>query len=122
MNQGQTLYTTSAADTAGKALARTLPRRDRLRVGMDDELLAAIFGERERHSRRDGVDPIFRALRELAATRDALDRLESALVRQARFAGSTWSDVAADLGISRPTASRRHSRHDPIGGLSHRDR
>jgi hypothetical protein len=98
---------------AGRALALTLARRDRLRVGIDDDLVAAILGQRGPLGPHEGLDPARRALRELAATRDALDRLEAALVRRARFAGSTWSEIAADLGVSRPTASRRHGHRDP---------
>jgi hypothetical protein len=54
------------------------------------------------------------ALRALTELRAALDALEAALVDQARLAGDTWPKIGAALGVSRPTAHRRHSAHDPI--------
>jgi hypothetical protein len=54
------------------------------------------------------------ALRELARLRPAFDRLEAALVDHARRAGSSWAEVATDLGVTKQTAHRRHAAHDPI--------
>ena len=85
-------------------------------MDLREELLASIF--RDAHGRRDHSEPARRALRELTATRNAFDRLEATLVREARFAGGTWAEIAADLGVSRPTASRRHGHRDPMRAAS----
>ena len=55
-----------------------------------------------------------RALRALTMLRESLDGIEAALVNEARLAGDTWAEIGEDLGVSRPTAHRRHSAHDPI--------
>jgi DNA-directed RNA polymerase specialized sigma24 family protein len=84
-------------------------------VSLDDDLFRAIFGEPgEERSVVDVLGAARRALRELQSTRAALDRLEAVLVQRARFAGTTWSEIAADLGVSRETARRRHAGHDTL--------
>jgi hypothetical protein len=55
-----------------------------------------------------------RALRALTDLRAALDRLEVALVVQARASLVTWSAIGRDLGLSETAAYRRHVTHDPI--------
>jgi hypothetical protein len=80
-------------------------------VGIEDDLIRAIF--REPGDRGDVVpvhDATRRAIRELQSTRAALDRLEAALVQRARFAGASWAEIAADLGVGREAARRRHTR------------
>jgi hypothetical protein len=54
------------------------------------------------------------ALRELVATRAAIDSLEATLVVRARSEGATWDDLAAALGLSKQGARRRHLAIDPI--------
>jgi len=54
------------------------------------------------------------ALREIVSARAALDSLERTLVVRARAHGSTWSDVAGPLGLSKQGARRRHLAGDPI--------
>jgi hypothetical protein len=76
---------------------------------MADDLFRAIFGESDAVGR--DIDRTRRALRELESTRAALDRLEAALVQRARFGGTTWSEIAADLQVGRETARRRHGVH-----------
>jgi predicted exporter len=84
-------------------------------VSLDDDLFRAIFREPgEERSVVDVPDATRRALREVQPTRAALDRLEAALVQRARLAGTTWSVIAADLGVSRETARRRHAGRDPL--------
>jgi len=61
-----------------------------------------------------GLSAVHLALRELARMRPVLDRLEAALVDRARCDGSSWSEVATDLGVTKQTAHRRHAAHDPI--------
>jgi hypothetical protein len=56
------------------------------------------------------------ALRDIVLARAALDSLERTLVVHARSYGSTWSDVAAPLGLSKQGARRRHVAGDPIFG------
>jgi hypothetical protein len=48
------------------------------------------------------------ALRALTALRGELDRLERDHVTCARVAGSSWSAIAAALGITRQAAQKRH--------------
>ena len=54
------------------------------------------------------------ALREIVSARAALDSLERSLVVHARSYGSTWSDIAGPLGLSKQGARRRHLAGDPI--------
>jgi hypothetical protein len=54
------------------------------------------------------------ALREIVAARAALDSLERTLVVRARSHGSTWSDIAGPLGLSKQGARRRHLASDPV--------
>jgi hypothetical protein len=91
-------------------------RRDGLRISIDDDLFRAIFrepGAADRNAPAD-FDGTRRTLRELQSTRAALDRLEAVLVERARFAGRTWSEIAADLHVSRETARRRHAGAGPV--------
>jgi hypothetical protein len=64
------------------------------------------------------LSPARLALRELTRLRPALDRLEAALVDQARRDGCSWTDVASDLGVTKQSAHRRHAAHDPIAARS----
>jgi hypothetical protein len=54
------------------------------------------------------------ALREIVATRAALDSLETALVVRARSRGCRWSDLAAPLGLTKQGVRKRHLSVDPI--------
>jgi hypothetical protein len=54
------------------------------------------------------------ALREIVSAREALDSLERTLVVHARSYGSTWSDIAGPLGLSKQGVRRRHLAVDPI--------
>ena len=81
--------------------------RERLGLAPDDEL--------------EIMNPYRRALRALTELRPVLADLENVLVDPARLAGSTWDELARDLGISRPTAHRRHAQHDPIATRRRRD-
>ena len=55
-----------------------------------------------------------RALREVVAARAALKTVESKLVVAAREQGTSWSELAADLGISPQGARQRHLAVDPV--------
>lgn len=59
-------------------------------------------------------DVVESGLRELVATRAALDSLEATLVTRARLAGATWSELAAPLGLSKQGVRQRHLPIDPI--------
>ena len=54
------------------------------------------------------------ALREIAALRRVLDSLEAELVRNARLDGASWTTIAAELGLTRQGARRRHLAIDPL--------
>ncbi len=54
------------------------------------------------------------ALREIVSARAALDSLERTLVVRARSYGSSWSEIADPLGLSKQGARRRHLASDPI--------
>ena len=58
--------------------------------------------------------PRRRALRELVRVRVLLDEVEERLVLGLRREGASWSEIGADLGITRQGAHRRHARRDPI--------
>jgi ClpA/ClpB-like protein len=58
------------------------------------------------------VDPHER-LAAVKALRDELDELEAANVADALRAGSSWSGIAAALGVSRQAAHKRHARKPP---------
>lgn len=49
-------------------------------------------------------------LRAVAALRRLLERLESVQVRSARNQGWSWQDIAAELGVSRQAAHKKHGR------------
>jgi hypothetical protein len=49
-------------------------------------------------------------LRAISALRDELDQLEVEVVRLAIGAGSSWSEVAAALGVTKQSAHRRHAK------------
>jgi hypothetical protein len=53
-----------------------------------------------------------KALRALTDVRSALDRLEAQLVSDARLEGCSWSEIGADLGLTKAGAYRRHAGHD----------
>ena len=55
-----------------------------------------------------------RALREVVAARAVLKTVESKLVVAAREQGTSWSELATDLGISPQGARRRHLAVDPV--------
>ncbi len=58
-------------------------------------------------------NPHLLALRELAALRPELDRLEASLVDELRSAAYSWAEIAAALGLSKTGVYRRHAAHDP---------
>lgn len=81
----------------------------------------AIFGRREDH------EPFTRSaarrgLREVARVREVLDRLERELVLAARAERRSWSAIAADLGVAKATALRRHRAADPVTAARERAR
>jgi hypothetical protein len=51
----------------------------------------------------------------LTTLRPSLDRLEAALVDRARCELVSWDQIGADLGVTKQTAHRRHTAHDPRG-------
>jgi hypothetical protein len=53
-------------------------------------------------------------LREVVSARAALDRLETALVVEARNRGYRWAVIGAELGLTAHGARRRHLDADPI--------
>ena len=59
-------------------------------------------------------EPIEVALRELVATRRALDALETSLVVRAREQGATWAELAVPLAVSKQGVRKRHLASDPI--------
>lgn len=64
---------------------------------------------------RHGRDDVVRAgLREVVAAREALDRLEAALVVEGRRRGYRWSQLGDDLGLSLHGVRRRHLVRDPV--------
>jgi hypothetical protein len=69
---------------------------------------------RRRRELAEEVSAARLALRELAALRPSLDRLEAALVDRARLEQTPWEAIAVDLGVTKQTAHRRHARHDPL--------
>src|SRR3954468_4738915 len=57
------------------------------------------------------AEPDFRErLRAICALRDELEALEAEAVRGAINSGSSWSQVAEALGISKQSAHRRHAK------------
>lgn len=48
-------------------------------------------------------------LRSVAALRRLLEQLERAQVRNARSNGWSWQEIAAELGVSRQAAHKKHS-------------
>ena len=78
---------------------------------LDRDLLDAIFRQR---ACPPSLQLGRRGLRELAAARGALARLEAALVTRARDDGATWAEIAADVGEPVSTVRERHrARHPP---------
>lgn len=49
-------------------------------------------------------------LRAVAALRRLLERLEAVQVRAARAQGWSWQEIAAELGVSRQAAHKKHGR------------
>ncbi len=47
-------------------------------------------------------------LRAVAALRKLVDQLERAQVRSARAQGWSWAEVAAELGVTRQAAFKKH--------------
>jgi DNA invertase Pin-like site-specific DNA recombinase len=47
-------------------------------------------------------------LRAVAALRKLVDQLERAQVRAARADGLSWADIAAELGVTRQAAFKKH--------------
>lgn len=62
--------------------------------------LAAAAGDRDPRT----------GLRAVAALRRLLEQLERAQVRNARAHGWSWTEIAAELGVSRQAAHKKHSR------------
>ncbi|MEO9152651.1 MAG: helix-turn-helix domain-containing protein [Lapillicoccus sp.] len=60
-------------------------------------------------SAADDADPSV-GLRAVAALRKLVDQLERAQVHRARELGWSWARVAADLGVSRQAAYKKHGR------------
>jgi hypothetical protein len=63
----------------------------------------------DNHFARVGLsaaDLPLRGLREVAAVRVLLDRIESQFVAEARFCGQTWPEIGDALGVSRQVARR----------------
>lgn len=56
-------------------------------------------------------------LRDLAAIRSQVDRLEFSVIKLLRASGATWEQIGDELGISRQHARRRYGelqkRHAP---------
>jgi hypothetical protein len=71
-------------------------------------------GKRRKLTPREDVSSTRLALQALAALRPTLDGLEAALVDRARLEQSSWELIAADLGVTKQTAHRRHAGHDPL--------
>ena len=61
--------------------------------------LAAAAGDRDPRT----------GLRAVAALRRLLDQLERAQVRNARAAGWSWQEIAAELGVSRQAVHKKHA-------------
>ena len=61
--------------------------------------LAAAAGDRDPRT----------GLRAVAALRRLLEQLERAQVRNARAAGWSWQEIAAELGVSRQAAHKKHA-------------
>jgi len=55
-------------------------------------------------------------LSDLVAQRAALDRAIARAVAAARKSGATWTDLAAELGVSRQAATKKYGRR--IGGAA----
>ncbi|HWM02148.1 MAG TPA: helix-turn-helix domain-containing protein [Actinophytocola sp.] len=49
-------------------------------------------------------------LRAVAALRTLLERLEAVQVRNARASGWSWQEIAAELGVTRQAAHKKHGR------------
>ena len=52
-------------------------------------------------------DPLV-GLRAVAALRKLVDQLERAQVRAARERGSSWAEIAGNLGVTRQAAFKKH--------------
>jgi DNA invertase Pin-like site-specific DNA recombinase len=61
--------------------------------------LAAAAGDRDPRT----------GLRAVAALRRLLEQLEQAQVRNARAAGWSWQEIAAELGVSRQAVHKKHA-------------
>ena len=61
--------------------------------------LAAAAGDRDPRT----------GLRAVAALRRLLEQLERAQVRNARAAGWSWQEIAAELGVSRQAVHKKHA-------------
>ncbi|UQW99859.1 hypothetical protein [Streptomyces sp. RerS4] len=55
----------------------------------------------------ENVDPI-EALREAAALRRRLEGQEEVLVHRARVAGTTWTQIAEALGVSKQAVHKKY--------------
>jgi hypothetical protein len=56
-----------------------------------------------------GRDPVV-GLRAIRALRELADRLEALQVDNARDQGWSWQEIAAQLGVSRQAAHKKHAR------------
>jgi hypothetical protein len=56
-----------------------------------------------------GADDPRVGLRAVAALRRLLEQLEALQVRNARAAGWSWQDIAAELGVSRQAVHKKHA-------------
>jgi len=57
----------------------------------------------------DNQDPRL-GLRAVAALRQLLERIEALQVDNARALGWSWQDIADELGVTKQTVHRKHSR------------
>ncbi|GGS99397.1 hypothetical protein GCM10010156_66840 [Planobispora rosea] len=56
--------------------------------------------------RSSGTDPLD-SLRAVAELRRHLERTEATLVRRARVAGASWTQIADSLGVTKQSAHRK---------------
>lgn len=90
----------------------TLAIEQRMLTRMEAPQLAALAEDTTDHSR---------GLRAVAALRRLLETLEYGQVRSALADGASWSDIAADLGVSRQAVHRKYARRLREAGSAGRE-
>ncbi|MEP7766031.1 helix-turn-helix domain-containing protein [Sanguibacter sp. 25GB23B1] len=65
--------------------------------------------------RRATAEPPLEGLRATAEVRREMDRLEVVLVHRARNSGSTWTQIAEALGVSKQAVHRKHGGRSLFG-------